>query len=462
MLTDNIVLMETQGKFVLADNCTCNLFLLNKVSFDILQAYKKENRRSVIEQIYGKSNVDRVLNYLDVLRERREIRILDGNIFASSEDMVEAIVPQKPELSEGVFMLAQDCNMRCQYCYGDGGQFRNAGFMTKEMAKHFFEILLKNQGENRIQKVKFLGGEPLLNFETLKYIVDLWEQMKEKQQDKMITFAFTTNGTLFTPNIIQYIKEKKIGVTISLDGSENIQNSNRRFRDGSPTYDSVMEGIELLEENDVSYSIRATITSDTDLDELYDYFCLQNFRMVHIIPVDYPQNNKEEEYQWDLKQYKRYAVCERDVLSEGCKDILTGMEDSFKAKQMKFVYEDIRRKNASFPFKCSAGWWSVVFSSDGYIYPCHRLVGNENYRIGNYRDGICVERIKEIYLKILKVSTKCNSCTAFTVCKRRCMAQMALEDGNFKEIPEELCEIYRETHKHSLALFLKIQDFRKE
>lgn len=460
MITDNIVLIETEGKFVLADNCTCNLFLLNKVSFHILQAYKKGTCQSVIEQKYGKTNVDRVFRYLKILRENQAIRILDKNRFDSSEDIINNLDPKQPELAESVFMLAQDCNMRCKYCYGDGGEFGNAGFMSRKMAKSFFDILLKNSGKNSVQRVKFLGGEPLLNFDTLKYIVDLWEQMKEKYQDRTIKFALTTNGTLFTSEIIQYIRKKKIGVTVSLDGSESIQDSNRKFCDGSPTYASVMKGIELLEKNDISYTIRATVTSDTNLEELYSFFCSQNFEIVHIVPADYPQSSKREDYQWDFKQYKKYAACERNILSEGYRDILVGMKDSFQAKQMKFVYEDLRRRNAVFPFKCSAGWWSVVFSSDGYIYPCHRLVGNEYNRIGNYRKGICVEKIKKMYLQILKASTKCNSCIAFTFCKRRCMAQMA-ENGTFQEIPEELCEIYRETYKHSLALFLKLQDLQK-
>ena len=129
---------------------------------------------------------------------------------------------------------------------------------------------------------------------------------------------------------------------------------------------------------------------------------------------------------------------------------------------MNHVYKDLHVRNISFPFKCSAGWWSAVFSSDGYIYPCHRLVGNVHYRIGDYLNGIQAEKIKEIYLKILEVSSKCNTCIALTTCKRRCMAQMALPDGNFTEIPEELCSIYRDTYKHSVALFLKIQNSKEK
>ena len=68
-----------------------------------------------------------------------------------------------------------------------------------------------------------MGGEPLLNFSTIKHIVDFWENIKIQFPGRKVTFSFTTNGTLFTPEIIEYVKEKQIGVTVSLDGPITIQ-----------------------------------------------------------------------------------------------------------------------------------------------------------------------------------------------------------------------------------------------
>lgn len=462
MITDNIILFEAHGRFVLIDNCTYNMFLVSKTSFKILQALKKGNRKTVIEEQFGKNNVDKVTNSINRLKENEAIRNYEGDLSGNGRDAVNRLIDGQPKLAEGVFMLAQDCNMKCRYCFGGSGQFGSAGMMSKEMAENYFKNFIKNQGKSDLQKVKFLGGEPLLNFDTMKHILDLWERLRHQYTEKRVSFSFTTNGTLFTPEIVQYLKDKGVGVTISLDGPADTQNNSRRFRDGTSTFDSVMKGIKLLEQYHVNFAIRATVTSDTNLEELYEYFCSKNFQIVHILPVDFPLKKKAKAYQWDLKQYKDFVNNEINLLSKGCRDMISGDSTSFEAKQMQIVYDDMQARQVTFPFKCSAGWWSAAFSSDGYIYPCHRMVGNEHYRIGDHLNGIQTEKIKEIYSKILDASTKCDSCMAYTRCKRRCMAQMALPDGNFTEIPEQLCDIYRDMFKHSLSLFLKVDDDRRK
>ncbi len=457
MLTENIMLFKTHNRYIMIDNFTFNIFLLNETTFKILEALKRGLNKGEVEKVFGKNNVSKVCDYINDLKEKKAIYDLKED-FYNSKKIVEGIIPRQPELLEAVFMLVQCCNMQCKYCYGNSGQFGNKSVMSKEMAKKYFEYFLKSCEEHSRQKVKFLGGEPLLNFDIMKYIIELWEQWKSSFLGRNLSFSFTTNGTLFTPEIVQYIKEKKIGVTISLDGPENIQNSMRKFHDGSFTYNAVMRGIDLLEKYEVFFTIRATVTSNENLDELYQYFEEKNFSIVHIIPVDYPMKAKVEDYQWDLKQYGDYVNREMNLLTEGCDEISAGNNNTFKARQMKIIYNDINFRNKTFPFKCSAGWWSAVFSSDGYIYPCHRLVGNKHYRIGDYLKGIEVNKIKEIYFKILEASKKCNFCIAFTTCKRRCMAQMALPDGNFAEISDELCDIYRDSNKHIWDLFFKIRD----
>lgn len=457
MLSDNIVIFETQGYFILIDNFTLNMFLLNESSFEILKEMKKGCTRNELETKFGKNKVNKTLSNINELIEKNAIHILPENKFADNQAVIERIEPKQPQLLEGVFMIAQDCNMRCKYCYGDSGQFGNSSVMNKEMAEHFFLLFLKSAQSVSYQKVKFMGGEPLLNFETIKYIVDLWDEIQMQFPEKKVTFSFTTNGTLFTSEIIEYIKAKQIGVTISLDGPTIIQNNNRRFKDGRDTFESVVKGMELLKQNDIRFTIRATATSDNDLEELYSYFESHNFSAAHIIPVDFPLKEKCKGYQWDFLQFKKYVDKEQAALSTGCEDIINGNNTSFNAKLADNMYRNLLVRNISFPFKCSAGWCSAAFSTDGYIYPCQRMVGKEHYRIGNYHRGIYTDKIRDIYLKILDKSDKCNSCIAFVACKRRCMAQMAQDNGEILEVSEELCDIYCSAFKRSVALYLQLQ-----
>lgn len=457
MLSDNIVIFETQGYFILIDNFTLNIFLLNESSFKVLREMKNGCTRNELEIKFGKNKVNKTLSNINELIEKKAIYILPENKFTDNQAVIKKIKPVQPKLVEGIFMIAQDCNMRCKYCYGDSGQFGNSSVMNKEMAKRFFLLFLKSVQSASCQKVKVMGGEPLLNFKTIKYIIDLWDEIQIQFSEKKVTFSFTTNGTLFTSEIIEYIKSKQIGVTISLDGPTIIQNNNRRFKDGKDIFDSVIKGMQLLNQNDIKFTIRATATSDNDLEKIYSYFESQNFSSAHIIPVDFPLKEKSMEYQWDFFQYKKYVDKEQTVLEMGCKDIIDGNDISFNAKLTEDMCKNLFVRNLSFPFKCSAGWYSAAFSTDGYIYPCQRMVGKEHYRIGNYQRGICTEKIKDIYLKALNKSDKCNLCIAFVSCKRRCMAQMAQDNGEILEIAEELCDIYRNAFKRSVALYLQLQ-----
>lgn len=470
MVAESMILTEVNGGFILIDNSTCRIFSISRTIYEILQEYKKNcdsskntaNNTDVLKAKYGEMNVDKALAYINSLGNGLKGSGSNGNGTIGGKETFRSLLTKEPQLVESVFMIADSCTMRCRYCYATDDRMERTNLMSREMAEQYFKLFLQYHWGNGRQKVKFLGGEPLLNFDVIKYLVDLWERVKAQYPSKTIYFGLTTNGTLFTSEIVRYIKANHIGVTISLDGPADLHNHNRRFCDGSATYDSVMRGIEVLEKHDVKYSVRATVTSDGDLDELYHYFRTERFENVNMIPVDFPLVQKRESYQWDISQYKIFTDKNGRLLCEGCENIIHGLNHTLEAKMMNKAYQDFRVRNTSFPFKCSAGWWSAAFGADGYIYPCHRFAGKAGYRIGDSVNGIRTDKIERLFRHMLKASWKCNSCLAYLSCKRRCMYQMTLENGDFSEIPEELCLIYRDAFHHTLELILKIKNNNSE
>ncbi|MGM0641788.1 MAG: radical SAM protein [Thermotogota bacterium] len=109
--------------------------------------------------------------------------------------------------------LTNDCNLKCIYCYQEN---RNDEFLTKKSADKII---------NDIEKIKekisinFFGGEPLINFSILKYIVE-----KLKKTRKCLSYSITTNFTLINNNILNFLVKNNFNLTISLDGI--------RFEDG--------------------------------------------------------------------------------------------------------------------------------------------------------------------------------------------------------------------------------------
>lgn len=447
---DDFVLLETNGKHVLIDNRVQSIYLLNNNLFEILQALKSISVKKT-EDYFGKKAVQKAMDFIAALKSDRDC------FSKSCSGGTAEFMLSHPCITEGVFMIAQKCNMKCKYCFGGEGQYGSKSIMTRTMARQCLIRFIEMSRKATTQRIVFLGGEPLLNFDVMKYVVEMWKELQNNYPQKTIRFAFTTNGTMFKPDIIEFIKDNQIGVTISLDGPEEIQNKNRAFNNSRDTYKSVIAGIKMLEDANIDYSVRATITSDSDIERIYSYFEKCNFTNTHIIPVDFPIKKKKELYQWNIDQYKELKNREKKILCSGYLDIVGGKMNSFQAKQMLNVYDEMDMRVSKYPFKCSAGWWSVTFSSDGNIYPCHRLVGNQKYQIGDVYNGLDINRIRHMFNQALKQSARCETCEAFIFCKRRCFGQMDFENDDAQMIPEELCEIYKDEFVTKLGLFLELK-----
>ena len=94
-----------------------------------------------------------------------------------------------------LFNLTDQCNCRCKYC--DFVQYKNS-YMTKEIADQAINFIRQQVGDKKIN-IAFFGGEPILNWDLIEYLV-------KKYQDQF-TWSITTNGTLLTEEKIQFFKE---------------------------------------------------------------------------------------------------------------------------------------------------------------------------------------------------------------------------------------------------------------
>ena len=76
---------------------------------------------------------------------------------------------QKKTLGRLVIHLANDCNLRCVYCYANGGVYKSKhDILKREMADKIIDAFFNQYDE--IEHIQFFGGEPLLNMDMLEYI----------------------------------------------------------------------------------------------------------------------------------------------------------------------------------------------------------------------------------------------------------------------------------------------------
>ena len=103
-------------------------------------------------------------------------------------------------------LMAQGCNLGCRYCYAwrNGSNQKNT-LMSFEMAKTSVDHLIQRSGSRKNLQITFFGGEPLLNWEVLKEVVDYCRSV-ESSTDKSFIFEVITNCTLLTEDKSQFLR----------------------------------------------------------------------------------------------------------------------------------------------------------------------------------------------------------------------------------------------------------------
>ena len=159
--------------------------------------------------------------------------------------------------------IAHDCNLRCKYCFADEGEYHGRrALMTEEVGKAALDFLVKNSGSRRNLEVDFFGGEPLMNWEVVKKIVEYGRSI-EKEAGKNFRFTITTNGTLLNDEILEYVNKEMGNIVLSIDGRKEVHDAMRPKRGGQGSYDEIVPKFQKVAESrhQLRYFVRGTFTS---------------------------------------------------------------------------------------------------------------------------------------------------------------------------------------------------------
>ena len=185
--------------------------------------------------------------------------------------------------------IAHDCNLRCQYCFAATGDFgKGRKLMDFETGKAAIDFLLEHSKGRRNLELDFFGGEPLMNFEVVKQVVE-YARSKEAEYNKNFRFTITTNGILLNDDNIDFINREMSNVVLSIDGRKAVNDRLRKRVDGSGSYDSIVPKYQkLVERRDKNkdYYVRGTFTK-YNLDFTQDVLHLNElgFDQISVEPV---------------------------------------------------------------------------------------------------------------------------------------------------------------------------------
>jgi uncharacterized protein len=327
--------------------------------------------------------------------------------------------------------------------------------MSTETAERSIDFLIENSKEQKDLEVSFFGGEPLMNFPVMCHTVKYGEEQAAKH-GKSIRFHVTTNGTLLTPEIIEFLKEKNFSMILSLDGPKEVQDSMRCFSSGKGSYDVVAKNLKsILSEGNVfrALTVRSTFTSkNLDIGTLMMHLAEIGCHDISVEPafidiegLDISEDNMDEL----LHHY--------DVLADlYLNEMVNGRYFSFF--HIKQMMDQAHRRTPRLT-QCGASVGYVGISADGKIYPCHKFVGKSEYLMGDVYTGITNNAIKETFSYAnVRNKSKCMSCWARYICGGGCHCH-AVEYNNDILVPHDLeCEMAKRRIELGIYLYIELKN----
>ncbi len=189
--------------------------------------------------------------------------IADNNINDVIEMLATKFRTKKNFLAEftslHMVVVSLRCNSNCVYCQVSKREKLASNYdMTRETAKNVVEKIFESPSQNI--KIEFQGGEPLLNFGVIKYIIEKaeWKNLFKK---KNLEFVICTNLTLINEKMLKWLKGHKVYISTSIDGPKELHNRNRPLHDTKNSYDIVAKKIELTREFLGRDSVSALMTT---------------------------------------------------------------------------------------------------------------------------------------------------------------------------------------------------------
>ena len=376
-----------------------------------------------------------------------------GQLF--TEDTFEPMAGALKAKTSGVIKalclhIAHTCNLNCSYCFASQGKYHGErALMSYEVGKRALDFLIENSGSRRNLEVDFFGGEPLMNFDVVKRLVE-YARSIEKEKGKNFRFTLTTNGVLVDDDVIDFADREMSNVVLSLDGRKEVHDRYRVDYAGNGSWDKIVPKFQRFVEarGGKNYYMRGTFThANPDFLEDIKTMLDLGFSELSMEPVvaadDDPAALTEADKPIVMKQYEQLAelMLERD--KEG--------------KPFTFYHYMIDLKGGPCIYKrisgCGSGTEYMAVTPWGDLYPCHQFVGDEKFKLGDIWHGVDNTAVQDEFASCnVYAREECRDCWAKLYCSGGCAANAYHSTGSVKGIYKYGCDLFRKRMECAIAV----------
>lgn len=324
--------------------------------------------------------------------------------------------------------LTHSCNLRCSYCYAGPKQKRSMGLDTAIQAVHF----LADQSKGRCT-ITLFGGEPLLEFSLVQQLVEY----SHKTYDSKVAFRMSTNGTLITPEILQFFREHDIYYTLSIDGNQAQHDLCRRYANDRGSYRDISDKIQnVLDFNPYTIAVSVIVpeTAGYLAAGVKDLFG-RGFRYV-LQTLDYSALWKSKDIIVLEEQYRQLAGYYARSLAAGKKIYYSPFDERIK------TWAEKSREPGDI---CDLANSQIAIAPSGRIYPCVQFIGSDDGEwldnvIGDVAKGFDSSRRERFVAWNCKDRQSCAGCALDGRCATYCGCINWRATGDLCTIPPVICE----------------------
>jgi len=468
------------NRLCIYDVNTNELLNVNPVVFDIIDDIHELKADGILEKFKHnhpipaiKENLDliyRMMNQRDYFTAKRPT-ITSG--YKKEKDIRDLL---RTGLKQIVLELTEQCNLRCKYCTFSG-KYRyarthgnnNMKFEVAKKALDFFLAYVDKGSEKTPAAITYYGGEPLVNFDLLKQTV---EYALENYKNHNTRFSFTTNGTLLgRKEIIDFLVQHDIHISISLDGPQDIHDRYRRFRNNKPTFETIFNNLIHLKKRFPGYfakriSIIGVLTPPLDMKRISDFFFKNDLF-----------KELEERFTFSIVDTNDSTLiqdlCLEDEFKK-IKEVMDSMLNRYKAALISGTYHELdiekgfllRRFHSIATRRlcnlgdriaplgaCIPGKRKLFVDRNGNFYMCEKVLNN--YKIGDVENGFDYGKIFAFFKEYDRFFDDCSECWALRLCNK-CFNTVRKGEIPEHKRKEEFCNSMRHTLERDLALFCEI------
>ena len=322
------------------------------------------------------------------------------------------------------------CNFSCSYCYSAGGRLvkkLNTEHMQRAF-RYFFSASRSSRNDRYVSIVG--GGEPLLVWDSVTREAISQIRKLEQENGLEVSLGITTNGSLITEEIADFLAQHQVRVSISFEILKDIQNLHRKH------YELVSRNIHLLHEKGITPQFRVTVTphnvkrlKETVQECAHTFPFIRSINMEYVIADSFFSNAQELETFF------------QDFAKSFFEALQSGQENNIRVNTS--VYQNLRVLSDRF---CSGDF---CLTPDGLVSGCHRFTSSNEKHFSDAvyaevnREEIRIDSAKFAALMNYNVhrQEKCRQCPVKWHCGGTCLSIAFNYNDEYQEV---ICRFKRQ------------------